>query len=187
MLSLLLIFGLNFHSNVIEENHPVEIKIQEVIVEYCDICAKSNLEEDVWWHFEEKKWNLVGKFIITNNTNKTIKIKKDFNMYAKDFNMYAIITDDTGNKIDLREYPGIEYTNFRSIVPLPVVIPKSENVLVNFFDFELWRYNLMKGEKYKIQYIFHVGYNRKLKRQLKVDSICSNVIEFEYSPVIEHW
>jgi len=158
-------------------NLPVEIKIQEANVRFCEICAKAaQLEEDAWWHFEEQNWDLGGKFIIFNNTNKTIKIKKDFNMYA-------IITDDTGNKMDLREYPGIsiDYTNFRGIFPLPVIIPKSENALVNFFDFELWRYNLIKGEKYKIQYVFNIGYNRKLKRQLKVDRIYSDIIEFEYS------
>ena len=168
----LLLFLLNFNQG---NNLPVEIKIQEAIVKYCDICAKSSLLENAWWYIEEQNWDLGGKFIIFNNTNKTIKIKNNFILYA-------IITDNTGNKVGSREYPGnsFEYLNYRGIFPLPVVIPKSENVLVNFYDNELWRYDLTNGEKYKIQYIFDIGYNRKLKRQLKVDRIYSDIFEFEY-------
>ena len=172
MAQLFLILLLNFNQG----NYlPVEIKIQEVAVIYCDICTISHLGEDAWWNSEEQNWYLIGKFVIFNNTNKKIKIPKDLIMYA-------VIKDNTGNDVGSRKYPSIffELTNFRGIVPLPVIIPKSENVLVNFYDSELWSYNLIKGEKYKIQYIFHVGYNRKLKRQLKVDRIYSDIFEFEY-------
>ena len=171
MLSLLLIFGLNLHlhSNSIEEKPPVEIIINEAYVKYRD---HRGVFDDYYF--------LVTELTIINNTNKTIK-----------FPIHSLLPIlNKGNVVPKRT--DVHYDDYEAVLIIYRKIPKNESILIGKIFSDIDRYIFKEGEKYYLQYVLDLNFikrkhEKKLKKLLKVDEIYSNIIEFEYSPVVEEW
>jgi len=168
----LIVIGILFFNNFFQNENPLELILKEEI----SIVSHNtyyNLDNSIL-SITSNEYILLGELIFRNNTNKTIKVPKHIVLYF-------MLTDDKGNEIPLRT--DVHYDNpVLVFFSKPVEIPESKDLSIKFSDIRLMELNMKKGEKYYIQYYFHVNGYKKLKRQIKTEVISSNIVEFEFLP-----
>ena len=147
---------LNLFSHI---NHvyPIDLTVKEIFVNYSDFT---------------KDYYLEGELIVGNKTSKTIKLPKSFDLQI-------MLTDKNGKVVQDRTGAIFEYVNLITLSK-PVKIHKSENFSIKFIDDRLFTKDLIKGETYSLQYIFNVKQYEKMRKQINIEKIYSNIIEFEY-------